>query len=50
MPDDDKVKETRKGPLAAKLALLLGLMPRENWSDMSDVVKSLLIKSSDDKM
>lgn len=48
MPDDEKVMENNKGPLAAKLALLLGLMPRSNWNDMSDgVLENLLFRSED---
>nr|CAG4641865.1 EOG090X09QP [Eurycercus lamellatus] len=49
MPDDEKVTENVKGPLAAKLALILGLMPRENWSDMADAVDSLLITADSDE-
>nr|SVE77125.1 EOG090X09QP [Daphnia lumholtzi]SVE77729.1 EOG090X09QP [Daphnia lumholtzi]SVE78357.1 EOG090X09QP [Daphnia lumholtzi] len=45
MPDDDKATETNKGMLAAKLALLLGLLPEPNSKNLSDVMESLLINS-----
>lgn len=44
MPDEDKVSDTAKTPIAAKLALLLGLMPRQNWGDMAEeVVENLFL-------
>ncbi len=43
MPDEDKVTDDMKVPLAAKLALLLGVLPRENWGDLSDVAENLLV-------
>nr|SVE75252.1 EOG090X09QP [Daphnia dolichocephala] len=46
MPDDDKAAETNKGILAAKLALLLGLLPQHNSNTLSDVVENLLINST----
>nr|SVE90008.1 EOG090X09QP [Daphnia sinensis] len=45
MPDDDKATETNKGILAAKLALLLGLLPQPNSKNLSDVMENLLINS-----
>ena len=41
MPDDDKVTDDRKVPLAAKLALMLGVMPRENMGDLSGLLFSV---------
>lgn len=38
MPDEEKLTDDAKTPLAAKLALLIGLMPRQNWGDMADEV------------
>lgn len=46
MPDDDKVTETNKGILAAKLALLLGLLPQHDSKNLSDVMENLLINST----
>nr|SVE74307.1 EOG090X09QP [Daphnia barbata] len=46
MPDDEKAAETNKGILAAKLALLLGLLPQHNSNSLSDVVENLLINSN----
>lgn len=46
MPDDEKVVEN-KSPLAAKLALLLGLLPQQNANNLSDVMENLLIVSTD---
>ncbi|XP_046644132.1 uncharacterized protein LOC124329140 [Daphnia pulicaria] len=46
MPDDEKVAETNKGLLAAKLALLLGLLPQQNSNNLSDVMENLLINST----
>lgn len=45
MPDDEKVTEKSKGLLAAKLALLLGLLPQQN-SNVSDIMENLLITSA----
>lgn len=47
MPDDEKVTEGNKTPLAAKLGLLLGLLPQENSNNLSDVMENLLIVSTD---
>lgn len=46
MPDDDKATETNKGILAAKLALLLGLLPQHESKNLSDVMENLLINST----
>nr|SVE75882.1 EOG090X09QP [Daphnia hispanica] len=46
MPDDDKATETNKGILAAKLALLLGLLPQHESKNLSDVMENLLIHST----
>ncbi len=46
MPDEEKVAETNKGLLAAKLALLLGLLPQQNSNNLSDVMENLLINST----
>jgi hypothetical protein len=46
MPDDEKVTEKNKGLLAAKLALLLGLLPQQNSNNLSDVMENLLINST----
>ena len=47
MPDDDKVNTGDKTTLAAKLAILLGLLPQGQWSDVKDMADSLLCE--DDK-
>nr|CAG4649508.1 EOG090X09QP [Scapholeberis mucronata]SVE93744.1 EOG090X09QP [Scapholeberis mucronata] len=47
MPDDEKVTDTNRIPLAAKLALLLGLFPQQNSNDLSDVMENLLIAAPD---
>lgn len=44
MPDEEKLTEKRKGLLAAKLALLLGLIPQHNAS-VSDVMENFLVTS-----
>nr|CAG4648764.1 EOG090X09QP [Polyphemus pediculus] len=44
MPDEEKSMDEKTVPLGAKLALLLGLLPRQNWNDMTDIVENLLIK------
>lgn len=46
MPDQENVKMD-KTSLSASLALLLGLLPRNNWGDMTEVVENLLIKLED---
>lgn len=48
MPDQENLKVDQT-PLAAKLALLIGLLPRNNWSDMTELADNLLIKLEDDK-
>jgi len=48
MPDDDKVVEDSKIPLATKLALLLGLMPQNNLGGtLSDVGPGHFLMSSE---
>lgn len=48
MPDEEKLSDATKTPLAAKLALLIGLMPRQNWGDMADeVVENLFLTPID---
>lgn len=48
MPDEDKATDTATTPLAAKLALLIGLMPKQNWGDMADeVVENLFLTPID---
>ncbi len=46
MPDDEKIMEKNKSSLAAKLALLLGLLPQQNSNNLSDVMENLLITSA----
>nr|CAG4650317.1 EOG090X09QP [Sida crystallina] len=47
MPDDDKVTDS-KSPIAAKLAVLLGLIgPKSNWNDMADMAPDGLFFSLD---
>ena len=48
MPDQKNVAQD-KTSLAAKLALLLGLLPRQSSSDMTDIVENLLMKLENDK-
>lgn len=48
MPDDEKVADANRVPLAAKLALLLGLLPQQNTSGLSDVMENLLIVAPDE--
>jgi len=48
MPDQENLKVDQT-PLAAKLALLIGLLPRNNWSDMTEIADNLLIKLEDDE-
>nr|CAG4637184.1 EOG090X09QP [Ceriodaphnia reticulata]SVE73063.1 EOG090X09QP [Ceriodaphnia reticulata] len=46
MPDDERITEKNKSPLAAKLALLLGLLPQPNSNNLSDLMENLLITST----
>ena len=48
MPDQENLKVDQT-PMAAKLALLIGLLPRSNLGDMTEIVDNLLIKLEDDE-
>ena len=46
MPDEEKLAES-KSPLAAKLAILLGLLPNSSSDGMTDIADTLLFAKSD---